>query len=63
MELGQHYVEAVGGADAVLKLMKTAIDKGDYRWAATLGNNLVFAQPDNQQAKALQVDALEQLGY
>lgn len=63
VELGQHYVEAVGGADAVLKLMKTAIDKGDYRWAATLGNNLVFAQPDNQQAKALQADALEQLGY
>lgn len=63
VELGQHYVESLGGADAVLKLMKAAIDKGEYRWAATLGNNLVFAQPDNQQAKALQADALEQLGY
>ena len=63
VELGQHYVEALGGADAVLKLMKDGIDKGDYRWAATLGNNLVFAQPDNQDAKALQAQALEQLGY
>lgn len=63
VELGQHYVESLGGADAVLKLMKDAIGKGEYRWAATLGNNLVFAQPENQSAKQLQADALEQLGY
>ncbi|MGH8432885.1 MAG: alkyl/aryl-sulfatase [Pseudomonas sp.] len=63
VENGQHYVEALGGADAVLKLMRAAIDKGDYRWAATLGNHLVFAAPDNQAAKKLQADALEQLGY
>ncbi|MFS2126370.1 alkyl/aryl-sulfatase [Pseudomonas sp. Pseusp97] len=63
VEQGQHYVEALGGAEAVQKLMKAAIAKGEYRWAATLGNNLVFAQPDNQQAKSLQADALEQLGY
>lgn len=62
-EAGSHYVEALGGADAVLKLVKAAIDKGDYRWAAMLGNHLVFAQPDNQAAKSLQADALEQLGY
>jgi len=63
VEQGQHYVEALGGAETVQKLMKAAISKGEYRWAATLGNNLVFAQPDNQQAKALQAEALEQLGY
>ncbi|AYC31519.1 MBL fold metallo-hydrolase [Pseudomonas cavernae] len=62
-DAGAHYVEALGGADAVKKLIKTAIDKGDYRWAATLGNHLVFAQPDDQAAKNLQADALEQLGY
>ncbi|MCY1351633.1 putative alkyl/aryl-sulfatase YjcS [compost metagenome] len=45
------------------KLVKAAMDKGDYRWAATLGNHLVFAHPDNQAAKNLQADALEQLGY
>ncbi|OWP49739.1 alkyl/aryl-sulfatase [Pseudomonas nitroreducens] len=63
VDAGTHYVEALGGADAVLKLIHAALDKGDYRWAATLGNHLVFAQPDNKQAKALQADALEQLGY
>ncbi|UVE18399.1 MBL fold metallo-hydrolase [Pseudomonas sp. LS44] len=62
-EAGSHYVEALGGAEAVQKLMKAAIDKGDYRWASMLGNHLVFAQPDNQEAKNLQADALEQLGY
>jgi alkyl sulfatase BDS1-like metallo-beta-lactamase superfamily hydrolase len=63
VEAGQHYVEAMGGADAVLKLMRTAIDKGDYRWAVQLGNHLVFANPDNATARSLQADALEQLGY
>ncbi|MCY1267837.1 putative alkyl/aryl-sulfatase YjcS [compost metagenome] len=62
-DAGAHYVEALGGADAVAKLVKAAMDKGDYRWAATLGNHLVFAHPDNQAAKNLQADALEQLGY
>lgn len=63
VEAGTRYVEALGGAEAVEKLMRAAIDKGDYRWAATLGNHLVFAQPDNQTAKSLQAQALEQLGY
>jgi alkyl sulfatase BDS1-like metallo-beta-lactamase superfamily hydrolase len=60
---GTHYVEALGGAEAVQKLIRAAMDKGDYRWAATLGNHLVFAQPESTEAKALQADALEQLGY
>lgn len=62
-ETGQHYVQALGGNDAVLKLMQAAIDKGEYRWAAQLGNNLVFAAPDFKPGRDLQADALEQLGY
>lgn len=63
VDAGTRYVEAMGGADAVIKLIRAAIDKGDYRWASTLGNHLVFAQPQNEEAKKLQADALEQLGY
>ncbi|AYC32742.1 MBL fold metallo-hydrolase [Pseudomonas cavernae] len=63
VDAGTHYVAAMGGAAAVLKQMQAAIAKGDYRWAATLGNHLVFAEPGNQAAKDLQADALEQLGY
>lgn len=63
VESGKRYVAALGGADKVLQLMHTAMEMGDYRWAAQLGNNLVFAEPDNQAARQAQADALEQLGY
>jgi alkyl sulfatase BDS1-like metallo-beta-lactamase superfamily hydrolase len=62
-EAGSKYVEALGGPDAVLKLGRDALKKGDYRWGAELVNHLVFAQPDNQTAKNLQADLLEQIGY
>ena len=32
---------------------QAAVAAGDYRWAATLLNHLVFAEPSNAQAKAL----------
>lgn len=63
VDAGKHYVEAMGGSAAVLKLMRSALDKGDYRWAAQLGNHLVFAEPQNKEALELQAQALEQLGY
>lgn len=59
----RRYVDAMGGADAVLDDVRTAIEEGDYRWAAELGNHVVFAEPDNDQARQLQAAALEQLGY
>ncbi|MGE8065265.1 alkyl/aryl-sulfatase [Pseudomonas sp. NPDC089569] len=63
VEAGKHYVEALGGQEAVLKLLQAAVDKGEYRWAVQLGNQLIFAAPDNQAARELQARALEQLGY
>ncbi|MFK8333064.1 alkyl/aryl-sulfatase [Pseudomonas sp. BJa5] len=62
-QAGKRYVQALGGADKVLTLMRTAMEQGDYRWATQLGNHLVFAEPDNQAAREAQADALEQLGY
>jgi len=62
-EAGQHYVDAVGGAKKVMKKAHKAADNGNYRWAATLMNHLVQAQPDNQDARHLQADIFEQLGY
>jgi linear primary-alkylsulfatase len=63
VELAARYVAAMGGPDAVMKLGREAFQKGDYRWGAELMNHLVFAQPDNQDAKNLQADMLEQMGY
>jgi alkyl sulfatase BDS1-like metallo-beta-lactamase superfamily hydrolase len=63
VEAAAKYVAAIGGPDAVMKLGREAYQKGDYRWGAELVNHLVFAQPDNQEAKNLQADILEQMGY
>jgi alkyl sulfatase BDS1-like metallo-beta-lactamase superfamily hydrolase len=57
------YVEAMGGADAVLAKGHAAFDAGDYRWAATLLNHLVFAQPTSDSARALLARVYDQLGY
>ncbi|WP_333682228.1 alkyl sulfatase dimerization domain-containing protein [Dyella sp.] len=63
VEAGKRYVEFMGGANAVLAKAKQAYARGEYRWVAQVVNHVVFADPSNQAAKALQADALEQLGY
>ena len=57
------YVEAMGGADAVLDLGQEAFGSGDYRWAAEVFNHLVFADPDNQEARDWLSASYEQLGF
>jgi len=57
------YVEFMGGADAVLARAREDYARGEYRWVAQVVNHVVFADPENQEARALQADALEQLGY
>ncbi len=62
-EAGQKYVEFMGGADNLLAMARQSFDKGEFRWVAQVVNHLVFADPDNQAARELQADTLEQLGY
>ena len=59
----ERYVEFMGGADAVLGKATLAYDEGDYRWVAEVVNHLVFAQPQNREAKELLARTYEQLGY
>ncbi len=63
VEAGKRYVELAGGPDKLLAQVRAAFDKGDYRWAAEIGNHLVFADPSNADARHIQADALEQMGY
>ena len=63
VEAGKRYVAAMGGEAAVLTTARKAYEAGDYRWVAELVNHVVFANPANQAARALQADALEQMGY
>ncbi len=62
-EGAKHYVEMMGGEEALLKKAKEYYDKGEFRWVAEVVNHAVFANPSSQAAKNLQADALEQLGY
>jgi len=62
-EVGRRYVKVMGGPEAVLAAGKQALASGDYRWGAEVMNHLVFAMPNNQEAKSVQADILEQLGY
>lgn len=57
------YVALAGGADKLLAAGKAAIAAGEYRWAAELLNKLVFAQPDNKDARGALASAYDQLGY
>lgn len=63
VDAGRRYIAAMGGSARVMEMMRTAIAAGDYRWATEIGNRLVFAEPENTEARGLQADALEQLGY
>ena len=63
VEAGSNYVDFMGGADAVLAKAQECFDRGEYRWVAQVVNHVVFADPSNREARSLQADALEQLGY
>jgi alkyl sulfatase BDS1-like metallo-beta-lactamase superfamily hydrolase len=63
VEAAGEYVNAMGGATKVLALGKKAYSDGKYKWGVELLNHLVFSDPTNVEAKLLQADMLEQLGY
>jgi len=56
-------VEYLGDVDAALEMARDDFDKGEYQWVAEFTNALVFADPENKDARYLCADALEQLGY
>lgn len=63
VERAKRYVAAMGGAEKVMTLARTAMDGGDYRWSSDILNQLVFAEPDNAGARAMLADSYEQQGY
>lgn len=63
VDAARKYVEFMGGADAVMDKARKSFAAGEYRWVAQVMNHVVFAEPDNAEARQLTADALEQLGY
>src|SRR3954471_19288932 len=63
VEAGKKFVKYMGGADAILARAKKDFDKGEFRFIAQALSHLVFAEPDNDAARAMLADTFEQLGY
>lgn len=57
------YVEFMGGEEAVLEKAKKSFQDGEYQWVAEVTKHVIFSNPNNEAAKLLCADALEQLGY
>lgn len=62
-ENGAQIIAYMGGIDKVVERARADFAKGNYRWVAWIMSQAVFAVPDNQAARELGADALEQLGY
>lgn len=57
------YVEMMGGARQIISRGQALHDEGQYRLAMEILNKLVYAEPDNSEAKDLLASVFEQLGY
>ena len=57
----KHFIEYVGGVDAVLRKANDDFRKENYRWLATALNHVVFAHPDHEEAKDLLARTYEKL--
>lgn len=56
-EYAQKLVEYLGDTDQVLEMAKADFEKGEYQRVAEITNALVYADPDNLEARYLCADA------
>ncbi|MCF8571043.1 MBL fold metallo-hydrolase [Gordonia sp. HY002] len=61
--LSARYVDAIGGVDRTVDAARVAYESGDYRWAATLLDHVVFTDPEHVEGRSLYADTLDQLAY
>jgi len=57
------YVEMMGGAQKILAKGRELYDQGQYLQATEILDKLVYAEPQNTEAKNLLADVFEQIGY
>ncbi|WP_432665596.1 alkyl sulfatase dimerization domain-containing protein [Wukongibacter baidiensis] len=62
-ESAKKYVKYMGGENSVLEKAKKSFEEGEYQWVAEVTKQVIYANPNNRDAKLLCADALEQLGY
>ncbi|BBZ36736.1 alkyl/aryl-sulfatase [Mycolicibacterium confluentis] len=61
--IGPRYVAAIGGIERVVEIAQRAYDDGDYRWAATLLDHVIFTDQNHAGARRLYIATLQQLAY
>lgn len=57
------YVEMMGGAEPIIAKGRELYEAGSYREAQEILNKLVYAEPENAEARMLLADVFEQIGY
>lgn len=61
-ESARRYVDCMGGPEEVVRKAEHYRDEGDARFAVTLLNHAVFADPDHWRARETLADVYDQLG-
>jgi alkyl sulfatase BDS1-like metallo-beta-lactamase superfamily hydrolase len=62
-ERGKNIVEGFGGINETITNIKNAIMDKNYKWAAELATYVLYANPDNEEAKLLKAQALRVLAW
>ncbi len=62
-DAGAKLIQYMGGSNVAIAKARRDFERGEYRWVAWIMGQVVFGEPNNWQARALEADALEQLGY
>lgn len=63
VDQAKKFLEYMGSATEVLTKAKADFEQGNYQWAAQVAQYVFLAEPENDEARLLCADALEQLGY
>ncbi|MFJ6405857.1 alkyl/aryl-sulfatase [Streptomyces hydrogenans] len=63
VELAKRYVDLAGGPRQALAKARDYIEQGDLRFAATVLNHLVFADPGDTEAKEILAGVYDRLGH
>ena len=57
------YAEMMGGSDKIIARGRELSDEGKYFYAQEILDKLVWAEPENREARELLADVWEQIGY
>lgn len=63
IEEAETFVEYAGSVEEILKRAVQDFEAGNYRKTAYAAGNVVMVYPENEEARLLCADAMEQLGY